>query len=529
MSEEPRPQEQKQNAAGAKAARKIWSKTNILIAVVVLVVVCGLAYGLGLFKKIARSASSPKKSPPIFHKIADENFFSSEDLLSHVGAGPSDPARLQPSPEQSLLKVVEKKPEVCSPPNVLPSSAESPKEEEAAPALPNIFAPPAPIVKEEAKGEESTEGSPPTAKKEMKAATDKKGPAKQGPASQAAFPSLESPKDEGPLAAKVEVKTKPKPAQSPTQETAPQQAALKKKPESEVKPKPDEYQYPGSLTLKIHGYTGAVMKWGLMVIYDDSAPMGRRIKSWNTSRAHVAESFISKLPTALPPGSKIAVRDFQCGKGESARTQKSCLSRMLYGWADSPFSGLKDKLGQDKPAGKNNPCAAAAYSLKKDFSGGGLTPRVLIITEGMTKCAYSEVLKALEEHKDKDRIAIDLIMMGTPKKKQDGYTALAKRTGGLALKIENPNDLEPTLAKYSKLLKAHIMEKMEIRGEKTVYSAAPEEETTLPPGTYEIILPLVAGLNSSSRSIPNVKIGSKEAKVMEIRLKKGKPVVKGSK
>ena len=68
-----------------------------------------------------------------------------------------------------------------------------------------------------------------------------------------------------------------------------------------------------------------------------------------------------------------------------------------------------------------------------------------------------------------------------------------------------------------------------MKGEKSVFHTALEEEITLPPGSYSIILPVVAGLSPSKRMISNIKIKSGEARALEIQVKKGQPVVKAAK
>ena len=99
---------------------------------------------------------------------------------------------------------------------------------------------------------------------------------------------------------------------------------------------------------------------GLMVILDDSVVMARKTKPWTPSRSQAAESFVAKLTGYLTPGSRIAVRDFLCKQSNGGKKQKetTCLSHMLYEWADSPFPGLKEKLARVSAGGHNNPCAA---------------------------------------------------------------------------------------------------------------------------------------------------------------------------
>ncbi len=79
-----------------------------------------------------------------------------------------------------------------------------------------------------------------------------------------------------------------------------------------------------------------------------------------------------------------------------------------------------------------------------------------------------------------------------------------------------------------KMLKTPAMEKIEVRGENAVFTMFPEEEITLTPGAYTVVLPVVAGLNPAKRAIENVKVNSGEASVMDVRIRKGRPTIKMS-
>ncbi len=302
-------------------------------------------------------------------------------------------------------------------------------------------------------------------------------------------------------------------------------AARKPSAEPEKQERAEQFQLPGSLIVNIPKYAGVMPKWGLMVILDDSAIMGRKGKNWNPSRLQTAMNLIGKLPTAIAPGSKIAVRDFVCAKSEGKKKASvNCLSNMRYDWAESPFKGLTDKVGQSSPGGINNPCAAVAFSLKKDFAGiGGMTPRILVLTDGTPKCNHSDLFNALDEH-GKDKVSVDVMALGINKKRLNAYSSVTKRTNGFFFKVDKPSDIETAVKRYDKVLKTKLMEKVEIRGEKASLTTTPGQEITLVPGSYSVVLPLVAGIHPSKRRIENVKVGS--GQTTEIEVKKGRPMVK---
>lgn len=505
--------EKSQSADSSVPTKK--SNKNIWALLVIFILIVGALYGLG-FLQVLRSGwnAQAREGVPVFHKV-NEALFSSDDLMTSIGAGALDPTKLNPVQEKSILAEVEKKPDVCLPTNVVGGLNQ---ETAGEPSLPSSLPQIAQISSNDAPSHDQPNTQVAASTQKVDEIEDRD--VKQVSATKTEAKQIKESKDKANVSSDklkaLESESGPKMASKDSGSGK----GLEKI--DEENKKAEEFQLPGSLTVKIRGYHGSIMKWRLMVIYDDSSRMDRRIKSWKMSKHNLAETFITKLPGSLTPGSKLAVRDFHCGKNE-AKTKKACLSRMVYDWADAPYSDLKDKVHEVKPGGRNNPCAALAYSLKKDFpASGDHAPRLVVITEGLSKCAYTEALEAVEDHKDKNKIAIDLILMGAQKKKHNGYSALAKRTGGIIIHIDNPGDLESAVAKYAKALKAKTMEKIEIRGDRTVYSALPEEEITLAPGSYDLVLPQVAGITLANRHLNNVRIGPGEAKVMDIRVKKGK-------
>lgn len=327
------------------------------------------------------------------------------------------------------------------------------------------------------------------------------------------------------------------PKKKDTQEAATKKAdaaviAPKTLSESDSRSSSEQFQVPGSLKVHIQNYRGATVKWGLMVILDDSQSMARKSKTFAPNRVHTAASFISKLPDALTSGCKLAIRDFECSKPnpKAKGAVGHCPTRLLHDWAEPPFQSLGEKLEQSHAGGRNDPCAAAAYSLKKDFGGaGGLTPRMLLVTDGATNCRSNEVLRAIDEQWGRNKVHVDVVVLGMHKKRKENYSVLAKRTNGLFFTAENPSDLDAALARYAKILKTPTMEKVEIRGDKVTLTANPDQEVTLVPGSYTVVLPLVGGLRPANRVIENVKVASRDEIKLDVAIKKGKPIITPSK
>jgi hypothetical protein len=497
-------QTQKDQAGGSRK-RSLLKLLTVGFAVAAVVV----AYKIGSDMR-APSSDSPKTEPS-FGRNQSDNLFSSGKLLKGVGQSPVDPAKvLFPSMEKTLDPNGPTKTKSC-PPGVsagsFTASETQHSDDSEAPVLPSDREPT--LKTGESPSVEARVPEPTVAVAE---ASDNAGdpPVKSGTILET------TPQDKGgPTKQKISPKKE-------TVATAPPSA-----PEITDKSKAEQFQLPGSMTVKIHNYSGAVAKWGLMVILDDSAHMARKNRLWAGNRLKSAANLIEKIPEAMPPGSKLAVRDFQCSKPDKDRKKKPapCLSRMLYDWSEAPFPGLSDKFADLSPGGVTNPCAAAAFSLKKDFeaiTASKLSPRVLIVTDGSGKCLKGDAAAIVEQIFGKESARVDVLGLGMAKNKDFGYSGLAKKTNGVFYTMNNPGDTDQVLSRYGKALKTPIMEKITIRGEKSVFTAVPGEEVTLVPGEYSVELPVVAGIQSSKRTVQNVKISSGEAVVLEIKMKKGK-------
>lgn len=494
------------NDLPAKKEQVSW---KIIVAVLLLLCIGIIAYLLDLPNRIANQNLAALSSP-VFTRISPEKIFSTDRLMGQVGVS-VEIAKTVPAVEGNLVTEIEGKPQSCPP--ELPTR---PME---------------------------TAGSVPL--------TDMESPRKLDPISQ-----------DGPKTIDTPVVVSKDPASSSASKMIHSESASKEQPESRIdastktakfektdkdteskatitttasitdeKSRSEQFQLPGSLKIRIHDYSGTPVKWALMVILDDSASMTRKSKVWKVSKLDTAKSIIAEISKSLGPGSRLAVRDFNCIKSQDQKKglQKNCLSRQVFDWAEAPFAGLKEKLEQVGSSGRTNPCNAAAFSLKKDFSElEHLTPRVLIISDGASKCAADGVVKALEQHKGKAKAGVDVIALGSLNKKSPDYTSLTKKCDGVLIKLEQPTDMETALTRYAKMLKTPAMEKIEVRGENAVFTMFPEEEITLTPGAYTVVLPVVAGLNPAKRAIENVKVNSGEASVVDVRIRKGRPTIKMS-
>jgi hypothetical protein len=556
-----------ESAPSETTAKKRSWKLKVLAAIFVVAVALIGAHSAGLLQKVvppkylsvlplkdiqqlktllplfSKDAESENTVSPAFSKGSSSELFSKIGLLKAVGKSPVDPSRvLFPSFRGTVVAEDTETKELCPPPKLPSGLAALESKENPADSL-KAAVPPAkasatnveelqlvetPVIvsrtpKQAEINEEKTKAAPTknTASKDLKKSVGKQSAvANSGKGRE----STEASKRKSSSSKVVAPDSKIKNAKNvPAGDEKAGRGATER---------PEKYELPGSLKVKIRKYEGVSAKWALMVILDDSAVMARKSKVWTPNRMTTAQDFVGQLDRMLTPDSSLAVRDFYCrrvGKGKR-RSRTRCLSHKLLTWSDSPFSGLKEKLADANPKGVTNPCAAAAYSLKKDFQGlGKLVPRLVVVTSGRTKCGYSGVLKVINSRWGKERPKVDVIALGIGKRRQGGYVRLAKKTGGAFVKLGKPADLKSAVAKYKKVLETRIVEKLKVRGDNVVFSVAPDEELTLAPGKYTVVLPDIAGLKPSKREIPNVKIDSGKSNVLNIKIAKGRAVVASGK
>ncbi|MGP8284313.1 MAG: hypothetical protein ACLQT6_16575 [Desulfomonilaceae bacterium] len=287
-----------------------------------------------------------------------------------------------------------------------------------------------------------------------------------------------------------------------------------------------EFQLPGSIRVKIHNYSGVYNKWALMVIMDNSAVMNRESKRWKPARIKLAKEFTSALSEAIPPGSKIAMKDFSC-KGDPAKETGPCPVHIVYNWAEYPYKGLKEKINAMGSGKATNPCATVISSIKKDFGGiDAHVPRLLLVTCGQAKYPSKETSRVLNRQSPGAKVTVDVLAIGAPIKRHPTYSLLAKKSGGLFLAIETPAQLEGAMGRYKKALRVSTFQKVEIRNDKATVSVPPDEDIALAPGIYTVVLPKLKGIAESHRAIPNVKIKSGHATLIEVNPKKGKATIR---
>ncbi len=505
--------------AGPDASPKgrISNPAKILLAVAIVACAVVGAYKLGFLESIFRSAGFPNfgdNLTPVFTRLPDDNVLSGGNLLAGVGKIPADDSGVGPQVVVEPLSPTGSQDKTFSAPTDGPTQAqaEQPRSREIVP-------------RDQQRNTPVSPAQPLIAPRPVETSVIPSGlPSPTEDKNKTKIPLVSSGSEQS---APQETRPDKTAESSPTKESVVKPPVRKETPDWNETTRSEQFRLPGSLLVKIHNYSGSSVTWGLAVILDDSESMARQTKMWNPNRLTSAVDFVAKLPGSLTPNSRLVVRDFFCGKSGDTDKKARCLNHMLFEWSSSPFKQLREVLEKAHPGGQTDPCAAAAYSAKNDFKGlGNLTPRILIVTNGASKCGYATVLKAVYAHESKEKISVDVLALGMSKKRHRGYSSLAGKTNGLMLEMDKPADIDQAVSRYAKVLKAKAMEKVEVKGDKAVTSISPFQEVALAPGAYTVVLPVVEGLSPSKRTITGVKINPGETNVMDVTIKKGHPIVR---
>lgn len=462
---------------------------------------------------------------------------SAEEVLGSVGRSPLYPSKaLFAALEESVLTPKTENPEACPPGMALPAGIkeDAPSEGEAAAAKERADAGrqadaepgTAPRPKSEPEAEKSVEGE---SKPDDGAEVDP-APHTGPPAGAVRAEELRAPYDQSetsPEAVDPNRGSRLPPnsvrisAREPADDT-----------DSAESPDPAPYRMPGSLVVNLSNYSGNLVKWRIMVILDDSAVMEKESKTWETTRMATAVEVVKELPKILTPGSELAVRDFYCNKsrGRRGRTRSRCLSHVLFEWSQAPFAGLTERLEAVGPYGLNDACAAAAFSARRDFGpSGGLAPRILIVTGGLRRCSAKKTVDSATRRGGGSSVRLDVVGIGMSRPSTKAYKYLTGKTDGIFLDIDRPSDVQKVLKRYRAILHTPTLEKMEVRGNRTVFKVANGRSITLSPGSYDLVLPEIKGLSMENRIIKNIKIESQESKVLNVKIRKGKALVRSAK
>ena len=202
------------------------------------------------------------------------------------------------------------------------------------------------------------------------------------------------------------------------------------------------------------------------------------------------------------------------------------VSRIVLDWTEKPSSEMPDLLNRITFKGNNNLCAAASRSVRTDFRAmPELAPRIAIITDGRRDCSFGSVLQIIGKGKSRSDVKLDVIAIDMPRSAQATYSKLAADSGGVFLNLTPSADSE-TLSRYLAVLRTPRPEPLEAVTENAKYRIMPGEKYTLAPGSYTITVPEIAGLDSSNRTIKDVRITAGGDTVLNLAAKEGRLIVR---
>ena len=285
---------------------------------------------------------------------------------------------------------------------------------------------------------------------------------------------------------------------------------------------------PGTLVVNIYDYKGTPVHWAIMIILDNSNSMAEEIRPGGPTRRELAIKTIESLAQEVGPKSNISLRAFTFDGMAKNKSEEVLLrvSRIVLDWTKSPYSELLGLLNRITFKGTNNLCAAARRSVRSDFRASpGLAPRLAIITDGHRDCSFGGVLQAIEKAKLKGNVKLDVIAIDMLRSAQTSYSKLAAEAGGVFLNLAYLGDNE-TLSRYLAVLRTPRPEPLEAVAENAKYRLMPGEECALAPGSYTLTLPEIQGLDSSNRTIKDVKITTGTTTVLNLSAKEGRLIVR---
>lgn len=292
---------------------------------------------------------------------------------------------------------------------------------------------------------------------------------------------------------------------------------LESKSAQDTPDQPDE----ATLTINIQGYNGRRLNWDILCILDNSPSMVKMDDPWNPNRLTVGLVFIEELGQKSEPGNKLAIRKFDDVGPLKRKTREINLrvSRLILPWTSLPFQPDHFLQFTQDPTAQNNLCAAVESGLTRDFvsinSNAGA--RILIITDVATECFLDPVIETIKKTMRGSRgPLLDVALIGGSEPWSNRLLEEARDTGGVGLNLVSPQDLSSCLDNYLKILKEPILEPVTVLREDFLQTVLPGSDLKLKPGTYDLKLPEIEGLEDSQRNIKGIKLSGGENRALNI-------------
>jgi hypothetical protein len=276
-----------------------------------------------------------------------------------------------------------------------------------------------------------------------------------------------------------------------------------------------------TLTINIQGYLGRPSNWDILCILDNSTSMVKMDAPWNPNRLADGLVFIDQLGQKSAPESKLAIKTFS-DAGPLKRRGREInfrVSRLILPWISLPWHpGHVLRFPQDH-AGENNLCAAVESALTRDFVSANTNSgaRILLVTDATTECFLDPVIESIKKTMIGGRHPLlDVAFMGATEPWSKRLLDEATETGGTGLNLVSPQDLSSCLDNYLKILKEPFLERVTVSREDYVQTVLPGSNLKLKPGTYDLKLPEIVGLEDSKRNVKGIKLSGGENRVLNI-------------
>jgi len=286
----------------------------------------------------------------------------------------------------------------------------------------------------------------------------------------------------------------------------------------------------GALLVNIEGSRRIPVNWAIMVILDNSKSMAEEeLRPKGKTRRDVALEVIGSLADSLPQSSRVALRAFSY-EGIARKKSREIplrVSRVFMDWTDGPLHQLSTSLDRIRFEGENNLCAATRRSLRRDFDMvGDLPRRIVLLTDGHRECSFKEALEIVERERLRGATKMDVIAIGIPRSARPTYSKLAADTGGLFLDVAQASETAGSLSRYLAVLQETRPQPLEVAAGNTKHKILPGREARLLPGLYTLALPEMEGLDSSKRTIKDVRVTSGKTTVLNISAREGKLIIR---
>ena len=303
----------------------------------------------------------------------------------------------------------------------------------------------------------------------------------------------------------------------------------------EAKASPDEKTLkplpvlPGTLMVTLHDLNVGSERWQMVFVVDNSKTMASRVGPWEKSRLEVARDLIRQIAEKLPPDCLIAVRCFTEDVSLKMGSQAIPLtvSQRIYGWAEAPFTGLVERLEKVTAVqGPADACTAMESSSKWDFgSGEGLTPRIVLLTDGQIGCGASAVSQITRRRGKAKSNRVDVIALGADSTAKRTLSELCRDTNGVLFDVSTPAQLGRIVPEYTSAVRVAKPVPVEISGSSGVRRFTAGEKISLPPGSYSLWLPDSLEVPEKERVINNVEVSPEKVTTVTISRKNGRLTV----